>query len=35
MGRSIRRQLRVLQVHAAATFLLFAGLAMSGFVPLS
>ncbi len=31
MGRSIRRQVRVLQIYAATTFLVFAGVAVSGF----
>jgi hypothetical protein len=31
MGRSIRRQLRVLQMYAAATVLVFAAIAVSGF----
>ncbi len=31
MGRSLRRQVRVLQIYAATSFLVFAGLAMVGF----
>ncbi len=35
MSRSIRRQLRVLQVYAATTFLVFAGLAMVALIGLT